>query len=214
MDENYNISFKTTWRNIKSDLARYRITEQRSSLANIIISPGVLAGMYYRLGHWIWYAEAKREWLRLLRPLYIVGKRFVEIYTGISVSPRAKIGPGLYFNHFGSIIIGASTIGENCNFAHEVTLGIAGRGSKRGLPVLGDRVFVGPGAKILGSVNIGDDVAVGANAVVTKDLSDRAVAVGIPAKVVSYNGSFDFIIYDTMENDSNRLKSRQSLQAH
>ena len=214
MDENYNISFKTTWRNIKSDLARYRITEQRSNLASIIISPGVLAGMYYRLGHWIWYAEAKREWLRLLRPLYIVGKRFVEIYTGISVSPQAVIGPGLYFNHFGSIFIGASTIGENCNFAHEVTVGIAGRGSKRGRPVLGDRVFVGPGAKILGLVNVGDDVAVGANAVVTKDLSDRAVAVGIPAKVVSYEGSFDFIVYDTMENDSNRLKSRQSLQAH
>jgi serine O-acetyltransferase len=214
MDENYKISFKTTCHNIKTDLARYRITEQRSSLASIIISPGVLAGIYYRLGHWIWYAEGQRAWLRLLRPLYIVGKRFVEIYTGISVSPQAVIGPGLYFNHFGSIFIGASTIGENCNFAHEVTVGIAGRGSKRGLPVLGDRVFVGPGAKILGLVNVGDDVAVGANAVVTKDLSDRAVAVGIPAKVISYEGSFDFIVYDTMENDSNRLKSRQALQAH
>src|SRR5689334_7462668 len=110
MDENHRISFKTTWQNMKSDLARYRITEQRSSLASIIISPGVLAGMYYRLGHWIWYAESKRELLRLLRPLYIIGKRFVEIYTGISVSPQAIIGPGLYFNHFGSIFIGASTI--------------------------------------------------------------------------------------------------------
>ena len=68
--------------------------------------------------------------------------------------------------------------------------------------VLGNRVFVGPGAKILGPVHLADDVAVGANAVVTKDLDDRAVAVGIPAKVMSHEGSFDFIVYETMEHDT------------
>lgn len=214
-DTNYKISLKTTWQNIKRDLARYHITEERSYLASFVLSPGVIAGIYYRLGHWIWYSDSPyANWLRFLRPFYIVGKRFIEIYTGISVSPQARIGPGLYFNHFGSIFIGASIIGENCNFAHEVTVGISGRGSKRGRPVIGDRVFVGPGAKIVGLLNIGNDVAVGTNAVVTSDLPDRSVALGVPARVVSNKGSFEFVIYDAMEQDSRRLESLQSLQAH
>lgn len=212
MDENHSISFKTTWEYIKSDLARYRLTEQRSNLASFILSPGVLAGFYYRIGHWIWYSESKSPLLYLLRPFYIVGKRFIEMYTGISVSPQARIGRGLYFNHFGSIFIGASLIGDNCNFAHEITIGIAGRGGKRGRPELGNRVFVGPGAKIIGLLKIGDDVSIGANAVVTKDLEDRAVAVGIPAKIVSHNGSFDFIVYDTMDSDPDRARSLQALR--
>ena len=215
MEESYSISLKTTWENIKSDLARYKITEQRSKLASFILSPGVLAGIYYRIGHWIWYAEGNiNRLLYLLRPFYIIGKRFIEMYTGISVSPQARIGRGLYFNHFGSIFIGASTIGENCNFAHEITVGIAGRGSKGGRTEIGNRVFVGPGAKVIGLLKIGNDVSIGANAVVTKDLVDRAVAVGVPAKVVSYNGSFDFIVYDAMETDPERASSLQALQAH
>jgi serine O-acetyltransferase len=63
-----------------------------------------------------------------------------------------------------------------------------------GCPKIGDRVFIGPGAKIFGAITIGNDVAIGANAVVTKNLPDEAVAVGIPAKVVNLNGSKDYII--------------------
>jgi serine O-acetyltransferase len=72
---------------------------------------------------------------------------------------------------------------------------VGGRGENRGSPKLGDRVFVGPGACLFGSITIGNDVAIGANAVVTKDLPDNAVAVGVPAKIVSYKGSQDFIDY-------------------
>jgi serine O-acetyltransferase len=86
-------------------------------------------------------------------------------------------------------------IGNYCNLGQQVTIGVGGRGEKRGTPKLGNRVFVGPGAKIFGAITIGNDVAIGANAVVTKDLPDNAVAVGIPAKVISYEGSKDFIIY-------------------
>src|SRR4051794_14209637 len=86
MDNTYRISLKTTWQYIKSDLARYRITEKRSLLATLILSPGAIAGIYYRLGHWIWYSDSERaRWLNLLRPFYIIGKRLVEIYTSISI---------------------------------------------------------------------------------------------------------------------------------
>ncbi len=214
MDENYAISLKKTWEYIKRDLARYRATDKRSYPALVIMAPGMIAGIYYRIGHWIWYpAEINRKWLKLLRPLYMIGKRLVEIYSSISISTQARIGPGLYISHFGPIFVGASIIGDNCNLSQQVTLGVAGRGEKRGLPTLGNRVFVGVGAKVLGPIQIGDDVSIGANAVVTKDLEDRAVAVGIPARIVSHNGSFDFIVYDSMDSDPDRARSLQALHA-
>jgi serine O-acetyltransferase len=62
--------------------------------------------------------------------------------------------------------------------------------------VIGNRVYIGPGAKLFGGIKVGDNVAIGANAVVTKDLPENAVAVGVPAKIINYNGSADFIIVD------------------
>jgi serine O-acetyltransferase len=214
MDENYSISLKKTWEYIKSDLARYHSTDKRSYPALLVMAPGIIAGFYYRIGHWIWYpAEINRKWLRILRPFYMVGKRLVEVYSGVSLSTQARIGRGLYISHFGPIFVGASVIGDNCNLSQQVTLGVAGRGEKRGLPTLGNRVFVGAGAKVLGPIQIGNDVSIGANAVVTKDLDDRAVAVGVPAKIVSHNGSFDFVIYDTMDNDPDRARSFRAVRA-
>lgn len=210
MSETYAISFKTTLRYMLGDLSRYRVTEKRSYPALFVMCPGLIAGLYYRIGHWIWYADvdaSSRTLLKFLRPFYIVGKRLVEIYSGISLSTQARIGSGLYINHFGSIFVGASIIGENCNLSHEVTIGVAGRGDKRGLPVVGDRVYFGAGAKVVGKVTIGNDVAIGANAVVTHDLSDCAVAVGAPARVVSYKGSFDSVLYENMQRDEKRLNS-------
>ncbi|MBC7812390.1 MAG: hypothetical protein H7175_14635, partial [Burkholderiales bacterium] len=101
--------------------------------------------------------------------------------------------------------IGAVIIGENCNVSHEVTMGVAGRGSSKGLPTIGNRVYIAPGTKIIGKVEVGDDVAIGANSVVTKSIPDCAVVGGAPAKVISYRGSFDFILYDTMDSDPQRL---------
>jgi len=70
---------------------------------------------------------------------------------------------------------------------------VTNRGSKKGTPIIGDNVYIGPGAKIIGNVNIGNDVAIGANAVVTKDLPPFAVAVGVPARVISLKGSEGYV---------------------
>jgi serine O-acetyltransferase len=74
-----------------------------------------------------------------------------------------------------------------------VTLGEANRGDRRGCPVLGDNVYIGPGAKIVGAVRIGNDVAIGANCVVTKDVPDHSVVVGIPGRVISQEGSAGYV---------------------
>jgi serine O-acetyltransferase len=200
------ISLADTLRLILSDIARYRVTEKRSLPAIMVMSPGLIAGIYYRIGSWIWrYEGPAASLVALLRPFYIVGKRLIEIYSGISLSPRARIGKGFYINHFGSIFIGAVSIGDNCNISHEVTMGVAGRGQSKGLPTIGNRVYIAPGAKLIGKIEVGDDVAIGANSVVTKSIPDCAVVAGAPATVISYRGSFDFIIYDTMHTDPERL---------
>lgn len=211
------LSLRTTLRFIRADLSRYRMTEQRSYLAILVMCPGAIAGIYYRVGCWMWYYEGRFSALVYgLRPLYIVIKRLIEIYSGISLSPRAQIGRGLYINHFGSIFVGAVIIGENCNLSHEVTIGVAGRGAKKGLPTIGSRVYVAPGAKLFGQIEIGDDVAIGANAVVTKSVPDMAVVAGVPANVISFQGSFDFILYPAMDDDPDRLRNlrRRSIPDH
>ncbi len=208
MNNARSISLKTTWKYILADLARYRVTDQRSYLAIMIMCPGAMAGIWYRLGYWIWHYDGTlRRVERLLRPIYVVLQRIIMIVTGIWISPRAHIGPGLYINHFGNVIVGEVEIGSNCNLSHEVTLGNSGRGNKRGLPILGDRVFIAPGAKVLGKICVGNDAVVGANAVVTKSVPDRAVMIGAPAQVTSYKGSFDFVYYAGMESDPDRLES-------
>lgn len=175
----------------------------------LIICPGTIAGIVYRVGHWIWTYKGRFSLLvTLWRPMYIIVKRLVEIITGITLQPQATIGKGLYIGHGGGIYVGGKAVlGDNCNLSHEVTIGVAGRGEKRGMPVIGNRVYIAPGAKLFGKIEIGSDVAIGANAVVTKSIPNHAVAVGIPARVISSQGSFDFVCYDGMDIDLDRLES-------
>lgn len=203
------------WKLIRSDLARYRVTDKQSYFSMFIICPGVLPGILYRVGHWLWTYQGRFRLLATaLQPFYILLKRVNEMLNGITIQPQAKIGKGLYVGHGGSVYIGGGVVmGDNCNLSHEVTIGVAGRQGKRGMPVIGNRVYIAPGAKIFGPITIGDDVAIGANAVVTKSVPDHATAVGIPATVVSFKGSFDFVLYENMEADSNRIESLRLLKS-
>ncbi|MBZ0319440.1 MAG: serine acetyltransferase [Anaerolineae bacterium] len=145
--------------------------------------------------------------MRLGRGFYLVLYRLVEITTGISLNPLAEIGPGLYIGHFGEIIIGGQVrMGSNCNISQGVTIGGGGR-SERHSPEIGNRVYIAPGAKVFGPITIGDDVAIGANAVVTESFPARSVVGGVPAKLISEQGSFDFVNYAHMETDPDRQPS-------
>ena len=113
---------------------------------------------------------------------------------GIDIPPSTQVGPGLYLNHPGGIVVNSgAVIGANCNLSQGVTLGQANRGARAGLPVVGDGVYIGPGAKIVGAVRVGDDVAIGANAVVTGDVPDHAVVGGVPARVISHDGAAGYV---------------------
>lgn len=143
---------------------------------------GVWAVAAYRFGQW-----ANDEAPPVLRPVakaaYLATFKLVEITTGVSLPAHARIGKGFYIGHFGNIIIHPDTImGERCSISHGVTIGVLG-GDRPGVPRLGNDVYVGAGAKILGPVTIGDGAIIGANAVVLEDVPAGATAVGVPARI-------------------------------
>ena len=177
---------------VRSDLWRHR---EGSGLSDFLVcmaeSPGFQFTFWLRLVAWL---RNERSFFRLLYPLAGLVKRHVSYKYGISIPASTQIGPGFYVGHFGGIVVNEeSTIGRNCNISQGVTLGQANRGKRAGAPVIGDSVYIGPGAKVVGRVTIGSNVAIGANAVVTMDVPDDAVVGGIPAEVISYGGSDGYI---------------------
>jgi serine O-acetyltransferase len=100
-----------------------------------------------------------------------------------------------------------AVIGKNCNLSQGVTLGVSGRGERRGAPTVGNRVYIAANAVVAGKISIGDDAVIGACAVVTTSVPPRAVVAGNPAQIKSHRGSFGHIYYDGMEKDPERLAS-------
>ena len=120
-----------------------------------------------------------------LRAACVLGHKVTELVTGMSLPHRADIGPGIYLGHFGPVVIHAdAVIGVGCNISQGTTVGVSGRGRRRGVPVLGDRVYLGAGAVMAGRVHVGDDAVIGANAVVTRDVPAGCTVSGSPAVVV------------------------------
>ncbi|MHB8135345.1 MAG: serine O-acetyltransferase [Anaerolineaceae bacterium] len=127
-------------------------------------------------------------------PFAIFMLQHYQYKFGIGISFLTEIGSGFYIGHFGGIFIYPDCkIGKNCNISQGVTIGNANRGKNKGYPTIGDNVYIAPGAKIIGAVQVGNYVAIGANCVVTKDVPDHAVIVGIPGKVISLKGSNGYI---------------------
>ena len=154
----------------------------------------------YRFGRWLHF-ECEIPILKtVLKIIYHVASTIIPLMYNTHIQIKAEIGKGLYLGHYGGIWIGPVIIGRNCNLSQEITIGIGGKGEHRGVPELGNNVYIGPGAKIFGKIRIGDNVAIGANSVVSKSISDNAVVVGNPARIVGYEGSRGLIDLDEFDN--------------
>ena len=156
----------------------------KSKLSIILTYPGVKAVFFHRIANFFSIAK-----LDLIARIISQFSRFL---TGIEIHPKAVIGKNLFIDHGMGVVIGeTSKIGDNVTIYHMVTLGGISpsinsdkqRDVKRH-PVLEDNVVVGSGAQILGPVIVGNNAKIGANAVVTKDVPENAIMVGIPAKNV------------------------------
>jgi serine O-acetyltransferase len=189
------MAFRRMLGELRQDIDRYTYMKNNYWLKALIGNQGLWLMVQYRVSRWVhfyFHVPVLRLGLKLLGA---ITQKLLEMITGVELPNRAEIGGGLFMPHANGIIIHMEAkIGSNCNIGQQVTVGVGGT-DMAGTPTIGDRVFLGPGAKLFGPITVGDDVAVGANAVVLKDLPDRAVAVGVPAKVVSHKGAMNLVLY-------------------
>ena len=154
----------------------------------IDIIPGIKFSIVFRLCQYYRYKN------RPLFYFYFFWLKRLKYRFGYDISYRTKIGKGLYIGHSGSIVIhGDAEIGENCNLSQGMTIGVLNRGKAAGIPKIGNCVFIGPGAVILGGITVGDDALIGANAVVNFDVPANAVVAAPIAQVISDKGSEGYI---------------------
>lgn len=180
--------------NLRADFQRYGGSGPLANLRLFLENQGLWAVVCYRAGRHLADHPLPFGLRQIAAAFYWLWWKHVQVTTGIYMSPTARIGKGFYVGHFGQIFLGGdSTIGENCNVSQGVTLGYAFRNGVWGVPHLGDRVYIAAGAKVIGPVRLASGTVVGANAVVTKDTEENAVVAGVPARVISYKGSGDYI---------------------
>ena len=157
-------------------------------------SPGLHAIWSYRLAH--------RLWLRggLSKPVARVLMTVVRSITGVEIHPGAVIGHRFFIDHGMGVVIGETAeVGDDVMLYHGVTLGGRSMEKVKRHPTVGSRVTIGAGARVLGPVYIGDDVQIGANSVVVKDIPAGAIATGIPATIRFPKGHED--PYEVMFKD-------------
>ncbi len=113
---------------------------------------------------------------------------------GVEISERTEIGPGFYIGHLGGVIINSlASIGANVNIAHGVTVGQTNRGANKGVPRIGDRVWLGAHAIVVGNITVGDGALIGPGAFVNFDVPPNAVVIGNPGRIVSEGGTSGYI---------------------
>lgn len=147
-----------------------------------LFSPGIWVMAAYRFGRWR-YRIRPRALRKPFSLAYKVLFALVRAASGAEIPCEARLGRNLRIDHsHGIVISGDAWLGDDVVLRNGVTIGLR-RAGTRGSPVIGHRVDIGAGAKILGTIQIGDDVVIGANAVVLTDVPANSIAVGIPARV-------------------------------
>ncbi len=177
---------------VRADLYRYFGDVSRSAFSNAYKNiPG------FRFTYWMRMCDYLSRRPVYTRPFFYRALRQyqkLKFKYGYDIEYSTKIGPGFYLGHWGGVVInGSAVIGANCNISHQVTVGADAKRGLDAVPIVGDRVYIAPGSKVFGKITLGDGCAVGANSVVTQDVSPGTTVAGLPARVVSENGSEGYV---------------------
>ena len=150
----------------------------KSLIEVILLYPGYHAILFHRVAHLFYKAH-----------LYFLGRLISQIsrtLTGIEIHPGAQIGKRLFIDHGMGVVIGETAIiGDDCLIYHQVTLGGMSAKDEKRHPTLGNNVMVGTGAKVLGNIHIGDNVKIGANCIVIKDVEAGKTIIGVPGEILA-----------------------------
>lgn len=160
----------------------------------VFFTQGFWAIFQHRIAHSIYINIKWKPFKKVLMIPMLFWQKIIEITTGISISCSTKIGHSFYIGHFGGIILNANAvIGNNCNISQGVTIGVSGFEDKRGAPVIGNDVYIGANAVVAGKIGIGNNVLIGACSMVKDSFDDNAVVLGVPAVLISNRGSKGYI---------------------
>lgn len=153
----------------------------RTLLEVLTSYPGIKAILIHRIAHFFWKMRMP------FVPRYL--SEIAREITGIEIHPGAQIGSDFFIDHGGGVVIGETAeIGENVTIYQGVVLGGTTTDPIKRHPTLGNNIVVGTGAKLLGPITIGDNVKIGANSVVVKDVPPNSVVVGVPGRIVARDG--------------------------
>jgi serine O-acetyltransferase len=186
------------FQNVKADIRRYIVAENVQSLGELVdlflFNYALWVILSYRFGRWVRYdlhIPVIKQFLKFITRFL---HELLTLLTGVYISFDASIGPGLYVGHYFHMgISGKAVLGSGCTVGIGVIIGQGGRGEHKGHPAVGNNVYFGVGAKVFGKVRVGDYSAIGANAVVTKDVPSNITVAGVPAHCINNLGSRDFM---------------------
>ncbi len=164
------------------DMARYRARGYHG--IDIWLNPAIWSIAIYRFANYA-YAGHPPALLRLPFKLFaLLLFKLCVVFMEMDLDPQATIGPGLYIGHIGGVHINPGAIlGRNCDLAHRVTIGASAMG-RSGIPVLGDEVYIGTGATLVGKIKIGDGAKIAANTLVITNVPPGATVMGVPGRIV------------------------------
>jgi serine O-acetyltransferase len=171
---------------IKADYRRYRQSHAGHGFPvgemRALLSYGFLTTTVYRYGRWCRGIQP-RPLSYPFKLLYSLLATVCELVFGIDISTNVSIGPGLYIGHFGGIFLHGD-LGRDCSVGQGVTIGYKGAGKSSRPPTIGDNVYIGTSAVIVGDIRIGNNVIVGANTTVVKDVPDGYTVVSAAARMI------------------------------
>lgn len=182
------------WSAYQKDIGRYQALNGGGAWKQVLTEDGLWALLEYRVESAFLRSRHPRWVGWLAKCVFFVWRKLVGIFTGIVLPPTAVIGPGLHLPHRGCIVVNSrAEIGSDCSISHGVTIGVSGRGKRRGVPKIGSRVYIGVNAVVVGQIHVGDDSVIGANSLVNRDVAPHCTVLGVPAQKISDLGSADYL---------------------
>ena len=164
------------------DIARYKLKGSHGK--QLWLNPAVWAIAVYRFGNWLYVDKPSALIAAPLKVVFLFANLFCEVVMEMHIDCQATIGPGLYIAHIGGVHINpAAVLGKNCDIAHRVTIGASAMG-RQGVPVLGDDVYVGTGATVVGKIKIGSGAKIAANTLVITNVPEEATVMGVPGRII------------------------------
>jgi serine O-acetyltransferase len=165
-----------------ADIARYKSMGHKGK--QLWLNPAIWAIAIYRFGNWLYVAQPSILVRIPSKVIYFFAYLFSEVVMEMCLDPQANIGGGLYIAHIGGIHINPqAVIGNNCNLTHGITIGTSAMG-REGSPAIGDNVYIGTGATLVGKIRIGNGAKIAANTLVITNVPEGSTVMGVPGRII------------------------------